>query len=258
MDLAHEHNLGCQLTVAERQLGQTGKQAYDRFKPQIDDMKEAAARQGQEAARTKLAAKEKRLAQKKGKNVVREMVEEEDAEVDAEEGRPIMRSIRVRGARKFAPRVPVDADAESAAMPANSLSRSKGKKHTPAPTPPLQSSAANTVLRSKANSTVTTLTPADLDKLSHQGPIPGPSGTRKAHVDIEPKRKRKRKHTPLEPDANDSGRDNLSDAGDEGSYVAGRISGLKTFVTMLEAALGSLKKEVEAINEHMERKRRRR
>lgn len=251
----------------ERQLGQTGKQAYDRFKPQVDDMKEAAARQGEEAVRKKLAAKEKRLAKKKGKNVVREMVEEEHAEVgaagqvldnDAEEARPLMRSIRIRGARRFAPRVPVEADAESTAVAANSLSRSKGKKHTPTPTPPLQSSSAKTALRSKANSTVTTLTPADMGKLSHQGPIPGPSGTRQAHVDIEAKRKRKRKHTPLEPDANDSGRDNLSDAGDEGSYVAGRINGLKTFVTMFEAALGSLKKEVEEINEHFEHKRRRR
>lgn len=231
-------------------------QAYERFQAQVTEMKEAAAKQVEEASRMNLAAKEKRLAQKKGKNVV--VVVDVSGQVlddDAEEARPLMKSIRVRGARKIAPGMPIDTDAESTAVPANSLSRSKGKKHTPTPTPP---SAAKTVLRSKANSTVTTLTPTDMGKLSHQGPIPGPSGTQQAHVEIEAERKRKRKRTTLEPDANDSGRDNLSDAGDERSYVAGRINGLKTFVAMFETALGALKKEVKEINEHLELKRRRR
>lgn len=331
--LARERNIDFQFTAAERQHGQTGNEAYDRFQQQISDIKEAAARQGEEAARTNLAAKEKRQTKKEKKRrtqkgKARKADVEEDAEnendvdaeeqdgeneievldvVDAEEqGRPLMRSIRVRGARKIAPRVQGDhADAESMAVAAKSsepvgkkkvhavpcnrcagLNRTcyrhpsrnvnvceecdrlktacshAGKKHnaspTPTPTPPHQSSstaksgrAANAGLPPKVKATAPAPAPAGMGKVPPPGPTPSLSGNRRVYVEIEAKRKMKRKAT-------EDSSEGESETGDEDAYLAGRLNGLNTFVTMFETALGALKKEVKEIDDHLEYKRRRR
>ncbi|KAG2028899.1 hypothetical protein BDR03DRAFT_1019193 [Suillus americanus] len=82
-----------------------------------------------------------------------------------------------------------------------------------------------------------------------QHPAPVPFGIQRAYVEI-PVVDLKRKVAALEPES--------SDAEDEDAYMAGRLDGLNTFVSMLESTLGALKKEVTDIDTYMTQKRRRR
>lgn len=138
----------------------------------------------------------------------------------------------------------------------------EGKKHnaspTPTPTPPHQSSstaksgrAANAGLPPKVKATAPAPAPAGMGKVPPPGPTPSLSGNRRVYVEIEAKRKMKRKAT-------EDSSEGESETGDEDAYLAGRLNGLSTFVTMFETALGALKKEVKEIDDHLEYKRRRR
>jgi hypothetical protein len=114
MTLARERKVHFELSDAERQHGQTGNQTYDRFQQRISEVKEAAAKQAEQAALTTHAAKQTKQPQQKKRRQTqakadKEIVEEKDGDNevevrgdDAEEQeRPLMRSIRVRGARKI-------------------------------------------------------------------------------------------------------------------------------------------------------------
>jgi hypothetical protein len=131
MTLARERKVKFELSAAERQHGQTGNQTYDSLQQHISEVKEAAAKQAEQAALTKPAAKRTKQPRQKKRRQTRakadkEILVEEDGDNEAEvrgddaekQERPLMRSIRVRGARKITHDIPVDADVESTAAAA--------------------------------------------------------------------------------------------------------------------------------------------
>jgi outer membrane biosynthesis protein TonB len=84
---------------------------------------------------------------------------------------------------------------------------------------------------------------------------PGPLSALRPNGEIKVDRTRKRKFVEVEEESSDSGSER--DDEDEDAYMAGRLNGLNTFVTMFETAFGALKKEVAEIDGYLGRKRRR-
>lgn len=80
---------------------------------------------------------------------------------------------------------------------------------------------------------------------------PGPLGTQRAYVDLTVSHKRKVFDVQNDLSMGES------DAEDEDAYLAGRLNGLNTFVSMFETALGALKKEVTEIDGYLAQNRRR-
>ncbi|KAG1778093.1 hypothetical protein EV702DRAFT_1044790 [Suillus placidus] len=80
-----------------------------------------------------------------------------------------------------------------------------------------------------------------------QGTAPGLVGTLRPYVEIMVNRKRKA--IEIEEDSSESEQDNGNDAKD--AYMAGRVNGLHTFVSMFEKAFGVLKKEVTEIDGYL-------
>jgi hypothetical protein len=80
---------------------------------------------------------------------------------------------------------------------------------------------------------------------------PGPLGTQRAYVDLMSSRKRKAS------DVQEDSSKGESDAEDEDAYLAGRLNGLNTFVSLFETALGALKKEVTEIDSYLAQNRHR-
>ncbi|KAG2082692.1 hypothetical protein BD769DRAFT_1683055 [Suillus cothurnatus] len=94
MKLTREHKVAdTQLTVAEREVGHTGRKIYDRLQCQLIAMKEAAAERAEETPQAQLEAEQERLAQveknngEEGQTAEKEVdAQEDDAQDEEDEG----------------------------------------------------------------------------------------------------------------------------------------------------------------------------
>ncbi|KAG2340578.1 hypothetical protein BDR05DRAFT_950304 [Suillus weaverae] len=77
---------------------------------------------------------------------------------------------------------------------------------------------------------------------------PGPSGILRPYVEILVDRNHKRKAVEIEEAPSESEEDEEDDEDAKDAYMASRVNGLHTFVSMFETAFGALKKEVTEID----------
>ncbi|KAG1777592.1 hypothetical protein EV702DRAFT_1045333 [Suillus placidus] len=120
-------------------------------------------------------------------------------------------------------------------------SKGKGKQKS---TPPANPTSAPPVTATSAPKPGPTLKArlAPVPKLK----APGPVGTLWPYIKITVNHKRKA--IEIEEDSSESEQDNDNDNDAEDAYMAGRVNGLHTFVSMFEKAFGVLKKEVTEID----------